>query len=89
MSPLTHKLSASTVYLLVIIYVSMVALTAANILYTNHVAQQSERRWCGVLAVYHQAYADNPPPTTQAGKDIKTQLERLYTDFGCATVPKP
>lgn len=100
MSPLTHGVSRSTVYVLIMIYVSMFAATAANILYTNHVdaqsgrraaqqAEQSDRRWCGLLAKYREAYAENPEPPTQLGKDIKAQLLQLYADFRCDTVPKP
>lgn len=86
---LTHRFSRSTVWVLLMVFAAVLGGTGLNIYYTNLVAQQSERRWCGVLAVYHQAYADNPPPATQAGQDIKTQLEQLYRDFDCATVPKP
>lgn len=87
--PLTHGISRSTVYVLVVIYLSMFTALAAIILYTNHVAEQNDRRWCGILRVYHDAYAHNPPPPTQLGRDIQVQLERLYVDFGCASVSKP
>jgi hypothetical protein len=89
MSPLTHAISRSTWYFLLLIYVSMLAVVAAGIWYTNYTADQANRRWCGVLRVYHDAYAGNPAPTTQAGRDIRNQLERLYADFRCDTVRKP
>lgn len=89
MSPLTHRISRSTWYVLVVIYVSMFAAVAATMLYTNKVAQDTSRQWCGVLRIYHDAYANNPEPPTQLGKDIKAQLEALYVDFHCATVGKP
>lgn len=89
MSPLTHSVSRSTWYLLAAIYVSMLAVVAVAIVYTNHVADQNNARWCGILRAYHDAYAGNPAPTTPAGKDIRDQLEQLYSDFGCATVREP
>ena len=87
--PLTHSISRSTWYLLVVIYVSMFAAVGANVAYTNRVAQDTDRQWCGVLRIYHDAYANNPEPPTQLGRDIKVQLEQLYAQFHCATVGKP
>lgn len=87
--PLTHRISRSTWYILAVVYASMFLAVLGNMLYTNHVADQTNRRWCGVLRVYHDAYARNPAPETQLGKDIKAQIEQLYTDFDCATVGKP
>lgn len=89
MSPLTHRISRSTWYILVVIYVSMFAAVLATVLYANRVADQNNRRWCGVLRVYHEAYQQNPPPTTQRGRDIQAQLEQLYADFRCDSVRSP
>lgn len=86
--PLTHGISRSTLYILVMIYVSMLAVVGAGIWYTNHTAEQNNRRWCGTLRVFHDAYASSPP-TTRAGRDIRAQLEQLYADFRCDTVRKP
>jgi hypothetical protein len=87
-SPLTHGISRSTWYLMTLIFVSMLALTVWNVWYTNHVAEQSSRRWCGTLAVFHRSYGQNPPQT-QSGRDIRAQLDQLYSDFHCDTVAKP
>lgn len=87
--PLTHAVSRSTWYLLLVIYVSILAVVFAGIWYTNYTSDQNDRRWCGILRVYHDAYAQNPTPPTQLGKDIQAQLEQLYTDFHCDTVGKP
>lgn len=87
--PLTHPISRSTWYVLVVVYLSMFLAVGVCIIYTNHVAVENNRRWCGILRVYHQAYAQNPPPPTQLGRDIQAQLESLYEDFGCASVSKP
>lgn len=87
--PFTRAVSRSTWYLLVAIYLSMFAAVGTTMIYTNHVAGESNRRWCGILAVYHNAYAQNPAPPTQLGRDIQTQLETLYTDFDCASAGNP
>lgn len=87
--PLTHRISRSTWYLLALIFASQVALTVASVLWSAHVAEESNRRWCGVLRVYHEAAAANPAPATQYGKDILAQLEQLYADFHCDRVPEP
>lgn len=89
MSPLTHHISRSTWYVLIVIYVSMFALTAASIYISQHAAEQSNRRWCGVLRVYHEAAKTNPAPATQYGRDILAQLEQLYADFHCDQMPGP
>lgn len=86
--PLTHRISRSTWYLLAIIYASMLAVVAAGIWFTSYTADQSNRRWCGTLGVFHRSYEQNPPQT-QAGKDIRAQLDELYADFRCDTVGKP
>lgn len=86
--PLTHAVSRSTWYLLVVIYVSLLAVVFVGIWYTNYTSDQSNRRWCGTLGVFHRSYEQNPPQT-QAGKDIRAQLDELYADFRCDTVGKP
>lgn len=98
--PLTHGFSRSTAYVLLMVFAALLGGTALNIYYTNYVAEQSkrqyreiteqgDRRWCGLFGVYHDAYAQNPAPPTQLGKDIQAQLEALYVEFHCASVPKP
>lgn len=87
--PLTHPVSRSTWYVLAGIYASMIALAVASVMWSAHVAEQSNRQWCGVLGVFHEAYARNPQPPTSRSGDIQSQLERLYVDFDCASVSKP
>jgi len=87
--PLTHGFSRSTVYVLLVVFVALLGGIGLSIYHTNRVAAESNRRWCGVLRVYHDAYANNPEPPTQLGRDIKAQLEDLYADFHCDTVSKP
>lgn len=89
MSPLTHHISRSTWYVLAVIYLSMFAAVLSTMLYANYVAEQNNRRWCGVLRIYHNAAQTGPQPATQYGKDILAQLEQLYADFHCDTVGEP
>jgi hypothetical protein len=81
--PLTHKVSRSTLYLLIMIYLSMFVMMISTMLYARHISNDSNKKWCGILSVYHDAYNRNSPPATQAGKDIQAQLEKLYRDFKC------
>lgn len=49
----------------------------------DHAVRKSEQRWCAILAIYHDAYKNQPPPPTQTGRDVVFQLERQYTEFHC------
>lgn len=89
MSPLTHRFSRSTVYVLVVIFLTVLGATAVNIAYTNRVARETNSKWCGVLRVYHEAARSNAAPATQYGRDILAQLEELYAEFRCDRVPEP
>lgn len=89
MSPIAHGVSGPVLYLLTMVYVSILAVVGAGIWYTNYSADQNNRRWCGILRVYHEAYATNPPPPTQLGLDIQKELERLYAEFHCDSVGDP
>lgn len=84
-----RKIPPGTWYLLAVIYASLFLAVLGNMLYTNHVADVNNRKWCGLLGAYHDAYANNPEPPTQLGKDIKAQLEARYVDFRCESVRKP
>lgn len=87
--PLTHAFSRSTIYVLLVIFIALLGGIGLSIWYANRVADQNNRRWCGVLRIYHQSAKDNPPPATQYGRDILAQLEQLYADFHCDRVPEP
>lgn len=89
MSPLTHRFSRSTVYVLIALYASMFVLSAVSVVVSARGQDQNNRRWCGVLRVYHEASQNNPPPATQYGKDILAQLEVLFQDFHCDQVKGP
>ncbi|MFI6332906.1 hypothetical protein ACIBBG_31945 [Micromonospora chersina] len=57
---------------------------ASAMIYTNRVARESERKWCGIVSTMDDAYADTPPQTP-AGRKIAVDIARLRADFGCPT----
>lgn len=82
MSPLTHRISRSTWYLLVVIYVSMAALVFANTLYTNNVAESNARKWCHLLVTLDEAYKATPP-RTDTGQRVADDIHNLRADLRC------
>jgi hypothetical protein len=63
-----------------------------NIWYTNtvderarvrshHAQQQADMRWCRLFRLY--VSSDQPPPTTERGKDQLKEFLLLYNSLGC------
>jgi hypothetical protein len=69
-------------YALVAICVSVVGVGAGAVLYADHVATESNRKWCGIMSTLDDAYVQ-ARPTTSAGQKIAREIHRLRTDFGC------
>lgn len=65
---------------LVMVLAVAVLVGAANIWYTQHVQQESDRRWCAVLA---QQATPDPPPTTERGWAQVSEYGHLHETFGC------
>jgi hypothetical protein len=91
--PLTHmrpheKWSTETKKIVFGLIVSMLALTIANVFITVTTTDLNNRKWCGILSLYHDTYRDNPP-TTPTGQAFRDQLEPLYRDFKCASAARP
>lgn len=90
--PLTHiqahKWSPETKRIVFGLIASMLALTIANVFITVTTADMNNRKWCGILSLYHDTYQENPP-TTPTGRAFQEQLEPLYRDFHCAGVARP
>lgn len=84
MSPLTHRVSRSTVYVLVVIYLSMAAMVAASILYSNYVSRVNEQKWCHLLVTLDSSYRANPPQTP-AGRNVAADIHRLLADLRCGS----
>lgn len=67
---------------LAVSFVAAIVAAAASMLYTNHAAHESERKWCGVVSTMDDAYRDTPPQTP-TGRKIAADIARLRADFGC------
>ncbi|HEY9367007.1 hypothetical protein [Streptomyces sp.] len=73
------------------VLVAAVLVGAANVVYTGHVQQQSERRqeqarqeaerrWCPLLATLDQP---GVPATTERGRVVQEQIHQLRIETGC------
>lgn len=65
----------------------IIAVVIAGVLYTNSVAQESERKWCGIVVTLDDSYAlprspGSPPPST-VGVRIMEEMKRLRREFHC------
>jgi hypothetical protein len=65
---------------LVMVVVTAVCVAGACIVYTNHVQQRSDQRWCDLLASLDQP---GQPPTTERGRQIQEQLHELRSEMRC------
>lgn len=79
--PFTY-IGRPTVYLMAIIYVSMIGMTIACLVYTNHVAQKSGQQWCEIVTTLDDAYKQ-VPPTTPVGVKLATEMHRLRAGLHC------
>jgi hypothetical protein len=69
-------------YALVAVYVSMVVLTMASLLYAQHVAESSARKWCSLVSTLDDAYRGQPP-TTPTGERVASDIHQLRRDLRC------
>jgi hypothetical protein len=87
----TGAIRASWAVLMVLL--SSVLVAAACIVYTGHVARQTEQRqdrarmeadqrWCPLLDALDQPRV---PPETERGRQIQREIHRLRTQTGCET----
>lgn len=69
-----------TSYALLMVLVAAFLVAAGSWAYTGHAQQESDRRWCNLLATL-----DNPgtPATTERGLEIQRQIHALRVDLGC------
>lgn len=62
---------------------AVVALLAAGgMFYTNHVAQESERKWCEFIVTLDDAWSSTPPQSA-LGRQVAASLHKLRDEFGC------
>lgn len=68
----------------VVTLVTAVALVGLNITYTSYVQQQSDRKWCALLASLDQP---DVPATTERGRQVQQQIHELRRGLGCGATP--
>lgn len=67
---------------LVMVLAFAVIVAAGSILYSNHVARESERKWCGLVTSLDDAYRA-APPQSQLGQKLARDIYQLRVDFHC------
>ncbi|MEO3922721.1 hypothetical protein ABGB07_02380 [Micromonosporaceae bacterium B7E4] len=55
---------------------------AGSILYANHVAADSERKWCNVVTTMDDAYRA-APPVSPIGQKLARDIGTLRSEFHC------
>lgn len=79
----------TTWYVLLMVYVSFIAMALAGVAYTNHVAAkerasaaENDHKWCRLLTVLDDAY-NQAPPQTPTGKRVATEVHTLRVELHC------
>jgi hypothetical protein len=81
--------------ILALVGTAIIGSMLANVRYTQHIADvterrqaelriQSDQRWCALFALLDPA----EQPTTDRGRTIQTQLRFLQAAFHCVEVPR-
>lgn len=61
----------------------LILLFLTSFQYANYVDRKSNRYWCGIIELFNDTYAQEPP-TSQAGKVLSNEFLRLYGKFECS-----
>lgn len=69
-------------YRLAAIFLSSVTTGAIALVVALHANAESDRKWCSVVAVMDQAYAESPP-TTPTGKKLARGIADLRGSLEC------
>jgi hypothetical protein len=56
----------------------------ASFQYANYVNRQSNQKWCGIIVLFDDTYAESPPPS-ETGKKLATEFNNLRNapDYRC------
>lgn len=79
---MNQPVNRSVLYALMAVFVAVLGMGASSVWYSNHVAEQNNRRWCALLANLDDAYRQNPP-TSPIGRKIAEDMHNLRVGFGC------
>jgi len=77
------RLAGRYLYPLVLVFVSVLALSVSGVIYTNRVAEAEGRKLCSVFTLLDGAYRQ-APPTTPTGQRFAAAIHRVVTDLGCS-----
>lgn len=67
-------------YSILVVLVGAIVVSAAGVVYTNHVQREADRRWCGLFAILENPGA---PPTTERGRLSQEKFRELVKQFDC------
>lgn len=68
--------------MLLVAFLSSVVMTVIAVQYSNHVDQESNQRWCGLMSTLDTAYSDKPP-STDTGRRVAAEIKKLRHEFSC------
>lgn len=69
-------------YALLVSFLACITVMLGSVMYANHVAQESERKWCRVVTTMDDAWKDRPPPSS-SGQQLAEEIRRLRAEFRC------
>lgn len=85
-----RALNAKVVYAGVVIFVTMLALALANVVYTNHVARLSDMRnrdrardFCEVIVIIDDRYHQLPPSADSHAQQFADAIHAYRLKLGC------
>jgi len=67
---------------LVMVLFFAVLVGAGSVVYSNHVAAESQRKWCSLISTMDEAYSATPP-TTEIGRKLARDIKSLRAEFDC------
>lgn len=68
---------------LVVVYISMFAMTAVSLWYSNYTAIESGRKFCDIIVTVNNAYKSGNEPITDLGKKLKQDYAELEKRLNC------
>jgi hypothetical protein len=74
--------SKRTIYLLVALFTSQLALVAGDVQYGTWRAARADQRWCAVIISVDNTLTETPP-TTESGRAYAANMHKLRIDLGC------
>lgn len=69
-------------YAMTVTFLVTIVFAAASVLYSNQIARDSQRKWCGIIVTMDESYR-RTPPQTPAGREIAADVRQLRKDFDC------